>query len=110
MSFPVVAPDWSVYSGDAFAQTYQIQLGGVVTDLRAWTGWVAAWRPYQGAEVIVLSVATGSLLTGTITVNATDAQTRLMDGPGMWDVQSSQGGSTRTWLRGKTQFVEDIAL
>jgi hypothetical protein len=110
MSFPVVVPDWAIYAGDAFSQTYKIEVGGVTTDLRSWTLWKASWRPYQGSNVISLSVNTADLIDGTVTISATDEQTRLMDGPGMWDVQAKQSSSTRTWLRGKSMFTEDVAL
>lgn len=110
MSFPVVVPDWAIYAGDAFSQTYQIKIGGVVSDLRSWTNWAAAWRPYQSEHSIVLAVNTTGLSTGLVTITATDEQTRLMDGPGVWDVQAQQNSGTRTWLRGKTGFTEDVAL
>jgi hypothetical protein len=110
MSFPVVVPDWAVYAGDAFSQTYKIEVGGVTTDLRSWTLWKAAWTPYQSGTPIVLAVDTADLTHGTITISATDEQTRLMDGPGLWDVQAELNGGTRTWLRGKSLFTEDVAV
>ena len=110
MSFPVVVPDWAIYAGDAFSQTYKIEIGGVESDLRSWTNWVAAWEPYQGNDTIVLTVTTTDLVHGVVTISATDEQTRLMNGPGLWDIQSEQNGGTRTWLRGKTTYTQDVAV
>lgn len=112
MSYPVVVPDWQVYAGDTFTQTYVVtdSTTGLPLNLAAWGSWAAAWRPYQGSDVVVLSVSTVGLASGQITVSATAAQTAAMDGPGVWDVQAVNAGTVRTWLRGKTAFVQDVTL
>lgn len=110
MSFPVVVPDWDVYGGDTFSQTYQItdSTTGLPVNLSAWGSWLATWRPYQGSEVISLFMSTSNLATGFFTVIASSSQTRLMDGPGLWDVQATNSGVIRTWVRGKSLFTAEV--
>jgi hypothetical protein len=109
-SFPVTVPDLAIYSGDTFSQTYRIVTDGVPVNLvtAGWASWSAKWRPYQGATVITLMVDSSQAAAGYITIGASPAQTALMNGPGLWDIQALQGATVRTWLRGKTQFTGDI--
>lgn len=111
MSYPVTVPDWAIYGGDTFSQTYQIKdsTTGNPINLSAWGSWVATWRPYQGADVVTLTVTTSNLSTGFFTITASDTQTRFMDGPGMWDVQATNSSVVRTWLRGKTDFTAEVS-
>ena len=110
MSFPVVVPDWAMYSGDTFSQTYVLKSDGTAINLvtQGWTSWVAKWKPYVGSTVVTLTVDTTSAASGQITITATSAQTAAMDGPGLWDVQATNGSTVRTWLRGKTSFIQDV--
>lgn len=110
MSYPVTVPNWDVYGGDTFSQTYQItdSVSGAPINLSAWNTWLATWKPTLG-NPITLTVSTSNLSTGFFTVIASSAQTRTMDGPGIWDVQAVNSGVTRTWLTGKTNFTHEVS-
>lgn len=112
MTYPVTVPDWNVYDGDTFSQTYVItdSATGLPVNLTGWGSWASAWRPYQGGELVMMTVVTTGLASGQITIIASSAQTTAMDGPGLWDVQSTNTstGAVRTWLRGKVAYVQNV--
>lgn len=111
MSFPIAAPDWNIYAGDTFSQSYVFKTDGTAINLssQGWSSWVAKWQPYQGTG-ITLTVDASQASTGTIVITATPTQTEAMNGPGLWDLQASQGSTVRTWIRGKSQFIQDVAV
>lgn len=110
MSYPVTVPNWAIYGGDTFTQTYQItdSTTGSPVNLSAWGSWLATWRPTLG-NPITLTVITTGLALGQFTIQASSAQTRTMDGPGVWDVQSTNSGVVRTWLTGKSDFTHEVS-
>lgn len=79
-------------------------------DLTGWTGWTAAWRPsLKSDEVIVIAVDVD--LPNEVTLHATEAQTRQMVQyrNGVWDIQATRAGITRTFVKGSTSQELDVA-
>jgi hypothetical protein len=115
MSFPVSVPDITVYAGDTFSSPVYV-LGTMVNNVftpydlvaEGWTNWKAQWRANANDPSFVeLTVDTSDATSGAISwTMGADATRSLWNG--VWDIQAVQSGTVRTWLRGKTLFVEDV--
>lgn len=107
---PITVPVVSVYGGDDLTfPTYIIEdPDGTPVDLSSWT-WTAQWRQYAtSTTAVTLDVDDTDADVGEIIISATAAQTRDMRGSGVWDLQGVLSGTTKTWLVGKTTYVEDV--
>lgn len=105
--FPTkLASPLRLYAGDDFTVTLRFAEAGAPVDLSVWTDWAADW---QGTgERVSFTVDTDRATEGLITLSLSGAQTRVMIGHGVWDLQAKNGDITRTWARGTTEFTEDV--
>jgi hypothetical protein len=106
---PVVA----IYSGDtAIWPTYTFtddsqQPRNLVAE--GWGSWEAQWRPKADADTeITLVVDDSNAASGVIKISSGPVNTALMGGNGVWDLQAVNGGTVKTWVRGKTKWTEDV--
>lgn len=102
-----------IYAGDTTQfPSYTFSTDGVQSDFvtEGWSGWVATWRKYhRSAEMILLAVDSSEANLGIIIVSATAAQTREMNGPGVWDLQATRDVSeVRTFVTGITEYSVDV--
>lgn len=97
-----------VYRGDTFVSpVFTVKNpDGTPVDLSEWTDWKAAAR--SSCRVVPLTVDTSGLAQGRIFFTAVPSETRTIDEDGIWDIQASNRGTTRTWLRGKTKIENDV--
>lgn len=79
---------------------------GSPMDLSSWTNWKAAIR--TSCRVVPLVVDTSGIAQGRIFFTISPSETRTIDADGVWDIQASNGGTVRTWLRGKTKVENDV--
>ena len=100
-----------IYAGDTVTFNPVRFLDGVTPqDLSTWGSWVAHWRPaLDSSVVIVLAVDASESNIGIIRVSATPAQTTEMAASGVWDLQATRDGVVRTWLRGRTNWSQDVS-
>lgn len=103
------APPVAVYAGDSTSfYTYTFTTGTVGMNLTGWT-WQAQWRKNVSVpEFIALDVDSSLASTGVISVSASPAATAAMDGPGVWDLQGTNGTQVKTWVAGVTTFTKDV--
>lgn len=111
---PAEVPPVPVYAGDTCVfPTYTFKTdGGEPLDLVAegWTDWTSMWRHKTTAtdEPITLSIDISQASSGVLSITASAAQTRLMDGAGVWDLQAERPNEVRTFLRGSTTYLLDV--
>ena len=101
-----------IYAGDTTTFNPIRFLDGVTPqNLSSWGSWLAQWRPTpeSAAALIVLTVNSSESNIGVIRVSATGAQTTAMAGPGWWDLQATLSGEVRTWVRGRTNWMQDVS-
>jgi hypothetical protein len=110
---PVTVDTVEVYAGDTITwPTYTLKTSnGVARDLVAegWTDWAVQWRatPESPSEV-TLDFDGSRLAEGILLVSASPLNTRNMQSAGVWDIQAERNGEVRTFLRGKTKWVQDV--
>ena len=101
-----------IYAGDTHTFNPIRFLDGLTPqNLSTWGSWLAQWRPTpeSAAAPIVLTVNSSESNIGVIRVSATGAQTTAMAGPGFWDLQATRDGVVQTWLRGRTNWLQDVS-
>lgn len=100
----------SIYAGDDIVfPTYTFLSGEDPLDLSTWTDWAAQWRPTLTSDTVLdLDVDTSELATGIVTVSVDAETTRTMGQSGVWDLQATLSGDVRTWLRGRTIWMNDV--
>lgn len=77
--------------------------------LEGWGAWTAQWRAKAtDATAIQLDVDDSEASTGIIKISSDSADTARMGGNGVWDLQAINGGTVKTWIRGKTKWTEDV--
>lgn len=98
-----------VYAGDdSTIGTYTFTENDAPMDLSTWT-FRAQWRASLGAEAEQDLIVDDALAaTGTLVVSATAAVTRAMGGNGYWDLEGELAGQIRTFVYGRTKYVEDV--
>lgn len=115
MSFPInvsktVNP---IYSGDAwvFSCLFTKAETGLPIDLNdeGWTNWRAQWRPYAKSNTFInLDVNTTDAAIGRISLSMSQENTSEIDSNGVFDLEATQEGATRTWVRGDVLFKKDV--
>lgn len=110
---PVTVDTVEVYAGDTVDwPTYTLKTSdGTIRNLVAegWTNWAAQWRPTPDATSdVVLDLDESRLSEGIIRITASAVDTRAMQANGVWDIQAERNGEVKTFLRGKTKWVQDV--
>lgn len=115
MSFPInvtksVNP---IYSGDAwvFSCLFTRDADGLPIDLvdEGWTNWRAQWRPYAKSNVFIdLDVNETDAANGRISLSMSEENTADVESNGVFDLEATQAGATRTWVRGDVLFKKDV--
>lgn len=106
---PATVPNVEVYAGDSVSfGTYRFLEDGVALNLSGYT-FEASWRSEPSdATAVVLAVDSSGAASGVIVVSATAAQSRAMGRSGVWDLQGTAGAEVRTFVFGRTSWVEDV--
>lgn len=111
---PVTVDPVEVYAGDTVTwPTYTFKMSDKVTPrnlaAEGWTNWTVQWRPTPDSPSEVTLNFDGSRLSeGIILISASPLNTRLMKSNGVWDIQAERNGQVKTFLRGKTKWVQDV--
>jgi len=112
MSGPFIVPDVPVYAGDTLTfPPYTFTEDGVVIDLVAegWGSWQSKWRVTpDAATAITLTVDDSAADEGVIQITATGTQATEMAQSGVFDLQATNSGVVRTWVRGNTSWQNDV--
>jgi hypothetical protein len=108
------AGTFAVYAGDDFSVQFTLldkprAQGGVPQDLSDWT-FTAEWRVRASDEAeTTFAVDQSGANVGEVILSLTPAQTRAMDGSGIFDLQGVAGdGTVQTFLTGRTIWSPDV--
>jgi hypothetical protein len=110
---PADVPTVKVYAGDTnLWPVYVIKdLDNNPRNLVAegWTDWQAQWRVDDtDTNALPLVVDVSRTDEGMLMIYATPEVSRAMGSNGIWDIQAVNDEQVKTWLRGKTKWVEDV--
>lgn len=106
MIFPLEVKKLFLYAGDDVDVTFTLtrENSEEPIDLSEWENWEAVWNS-AGVD-IPLDVNPNN---SSIVLSFSKEATRKTEGrQGVYDVQATKNGTTRTWLRGMTYTEEDI--
>jgi hypothetical protein len=74
-----------------------------------WGSWEAQWRPKADSDMLInLVIDDSQANVGIIKVVAGSTKTVQMGGNGVWDLQAVNGSTVKTWVRGKTKWIQDV--
>lgn len=74
-----------------------------------WSDWRVQWRKTRfSEEFIEAEIDASQAEQGIIKFKFSGTQTRLMNVPGVWDMQAHQGGESYTWWTGSTAWMNDV--
>lgn len=118
----VYSTPFQVYAGDAWSQAFRMTVqpdpdnpATEPEDLSAYTDWACQWRATAAADTALdLTVDASEAADGVIVVRASgdvgasEGQTRLMGGNGVFDLEAVLSGETRTFVRAKTRWSLDV--
>lgn len=79
-------------------------------DLSGWSTWSSQWRPLATSAdslAISLTVDATDAAAGVVVLAASEAQTRAMNGNGVFDIQAALP-NVRTFARAKTKWTLDV--
>lgn len=110
---PVTISPWRVYAGDDSHRTITIQTSdNTPLNLSEWSGWLAQWRRTPSSSTAIdLPLDLSELAAGRVTVRIPAALSAVDGGrlrDGVWDMQAEKAGITRTWVRGRIDWSEDV--
>ena len=110
---PAKVPAVPVYAGDTCQfPAYTFTSAGVARNFvtENLTNWQATWQPLTAGSVsaMVLTVDSSKAATGILTLLATASQTRLMGGPGLWDLQVTRDTYVETIVESTTTYQHDV--
>jgi hypothetical protein len=100
-----------VYGGDTFTQTFNFLEDGAPIALTAkgWGSWKAQYRTSPSASLAVDFVVDDSQAnSGAITISLSAEDTANIRSKGVFDLQASQSGTVRTWIRGELSWTQDV--
>ena len=112
VKIPVVPSPWELYAGDPAALSVRLIVGGQPADLSEYEGWRAQWRTMPGAtDAVDLVVDADAVADGVLAVHVAGEDTDAVTGrvrSGVWDLQATLGGDSRTFVRGSTTWRKDV--
>ena len=97
------------YQGDTLQLTFNFTDANDVPVVLPTTGWRAQIRQTAASETILASFTIDSTdaATGVLVLTLAAAASESLTG-GIWDLESSDGGVVRTYLRGTVRFEVDV--
>lgn len=103
--------DYTVTRGDSFADSFTFSQSGSALNLTGYTfrAQVRAERDHTAPMLATLTVGTGSVATGVVTVSATAAQMTLDPGRYWWEFEWTTGSTVRTVLGGEFVVEAEVA-
>jgi hypothetical protein len=101
-----------VYAGDSFSQTFEFLDDGEAIDLvvEGWSNWIAQYRKTpKSVDFVEFVVDDSAADEGVITISLTPQQARELGDSGVFDLQATQNGTIRTWLKGSIDWSLDVS-
>ena len=96
-----------IYRGDTVSRSFSFKNpDGTDMDLSSWTDWRATST--SGCNLVEWVVDPTNLAQGKVTISCGALQTSVIREGGDWDIQSRQGSTVRTWIRGTVKLVNDV--
>lgn len=110
---PSFVPPVVVYAGDTWSQSYEFKAGDPAEPIDfiadGWDDWVCQCRPtVDSSEFFEINIDTSEAADGRIILSASAEETRDFYS-GVFDLQSSNNGEVRTWIRSTLSWIEDVS-
>jgi hypothetical protein len=112
MTLPATHHIDDVYRGDDYSipfAFFQDEAETVPQPLTA-SGWLAHVRASHDATTFeAFTIDTSRVAEGVLTLSLTGTQTTSITPKGVWDLQQTTAGKTRTWVRGEFRIDKDVS-
>lgn len=99
--------DWRATRGDVATLPLHVMSGGADVDVSGLTFAAQARRSADASDAVTLTVDTTNAATGHVLVTMAAIDTAA-GGAWVWDLESSAGAGSRTWIGGSLIFEPDV--